>query len=88
MTRSAIFWFGIFFCVLMSKLPINNGQLFCNYLFVSQLVSSRFVRLCPPIIDGPRASDRPSTVKKNHKIHAPQTLSSGLWILKVQTDKL
>ena len=26
--------------------------------------------------------------KKNHKIHAPQTLSSGLWILKVQTDKL
>ena len=53
-----------FFCVLMSKLPINNGQLFYNYLFVSQLVSSRFVRLCPPIIDGPRAYDRPSTVKK------------------------
>ena len=77
-----------FFCVLMSKLPINNGQLFYNYLFVSQLVSSRFVRLCPPIIDGPRAYDRPSTVKKNHKIHGPQTLSTGIWILKVQTDKL
>ena len=27
-------------------------------------------------------------LSKNHKIHAPQTLSTGLWILKVQTDKL